>query len=452
VSARVLVVDDEPALREVVSMRLQHWGYEVATAADVPEAERLVTEFEPDVVVSDVVMPGATGLDLLRRLQGNGRQVPVILVTAHGSIDTAVEAMKVGASDFLTKPLDYQKLHALIETIVAELAERGEVRKLEARLESGGRLGLLVGESAGIRELQRMIELIASSGAAALVAGESGTGKEVVARTIHELSPRRNGPFVAINASAIPEGLIESELFGHERGAFTGAVRAHSGCFEQADGGTLFLDEITEMPMALQPKLLRVLEEGTLRRVGGAREIRFDVRVISATNRSPKVAVSEGRLREDLFYRLNVFDLHVPPLRERIDDIPLLAQHFIREYDRKHGLSVEGLKERSKALLEAYAWPGNVRELRNVIERAVVLARSGWIEPSHLPPYLRGTDGSEDTLLVLPLGISAAEAERRLILRTLEQVGQNKAEAARRLGLDVKTIRNKLRAYEEAMS
>jgi DNA-binding NtrC family response regulator len=449
VMARVLVVDDEPALREVVSMRLLHWGYEVAVAADVSEAERLVTDFSPDVVGSDVLMPGASGLDLLRKLQGNGRRIPVILVTAHGSIDTAVEAMKEGAADFLTKPLDYHKLHALIETILVEVAERGEVEKLEARLESSGRLGLLVGESAGIRELRRTIELLASSDASALITGESGTGKEVVARTVHDLSPRRGAPFVAVNAAAIPEGLIESELFGHERGAFTGAVRAHAGCFEQANGGTLFLDEIAEMPMALQPKLLRVLEDGALRRVGGAREIRFDVRVLSATNRSPLDAVRDGKLREDLFYRLNVFDLRVPPLRERLDDVPLLTQHFIREYNRKHGSSVEGLKERARVLLEAYPWPGNVRELRNVIERAVILARKGWIEPGHLPPYLRGADGSEDALLVLPMGISAAEAERRLILRTLEQVGHNKAEAARRLGLDVKTIRNKLKTYEE---
>jgi transcriptional regulator with PAS, ATPase and Fis domain len=280
-----------------------------------------------------------------------------------------------------------------------------------------------------------------------LIAGESGTGKELVARALHQASGRR--AFVTVNCGALPETLLESELFGHEKGAFTGADRDKDGLFQVADGGTLFLDEIAEMPSALQPKLLRVLEGGSVRRLGGAREIRFDVRVLSATNRSPLDAVRDGKLREDLFYRLNVFDLRVPPLRERLDDVPLLAQHFIRDYNLKHGSSIDGLKERARVLLEAYPWPGNVRELRNVIERAVILARKGWIEPGHLPPYLRGGDGSEDALLVLPMGISAAEAERRLILRTLEQVGHNKAEAARRLGLDVKTILNKLKTYEE---
>jgi DNA-binding NtrC family response regulator len=445
-SLKVLVVDDEPALREVLSLRIDTWGYRVVTAGDAFEAERLLHEAEPDIVLSDVRMPQVTGLELLRRLKGRDAARPVILMTAHGSIDTAVEAMKEGAQDFLTKPLDYTKLHVLLETAASDLRRRREVQGLESSLDEGGGFGLLIGRSRPMQELYATLEVLAASDASALITGESGTGKEVVARTIHELSARRGAPFVAVNSAAIPEGLIESELFGHERGAFTGAVRMREGCFEQADRGTLFLDEIAEMPIALQPKLLRILEDGCVRRLGGSKEIPFDVRVLAATNRPPSVAVEEGSLREDLFYRLNVFELVVPPLRERIDDLPLLTQHFIREFNRKHGMEVAGLRDESRALLEAYPWPGNVRELRNVLERAVIVARSGWVEPSHLPPYFRSAGPSRPTLQV-PLGTSAAEAERTLILKTLEHVGNNKAEAARRLGLDVKTIRNKLKGY-----
>jgi len=252
---------------------------------------------------------------------------------------------------------------------------------------------------------------------------------------------------IAINAAAIPEGLIESEVFGHEQGAFTGATRSRPGCFEMANGGTLFLDEIAEMPIALQPKLLRILEEGHARRLGGSKEIAFDVRVIAATNRSPGAAIRDGQLREDLFYRLNVFELHLPPLRDRVDDVGLLAQHFIREFSKKHGMEVSGVGEAARQLLEAHAWTGNVRELRNVIERAVIVARTGWIEPRHLPPYIQALKPGGDPTVTLPAGTTLAEAERVLIMQTLERVGNNKAEAARQLGLDVKTIRNKLRSY-----
>ena len=292
--------------------------------------------------------------------------------------------------------------------------------------------------------------MLAENEASALITGESGTGKEVVAQAIHRMSGRANRPFVAVNAAALPESLIESELFGHEKGAFTGADRARAGCFEQADGGTLFLDEIGEMPISLQPKLLRILEEGRARRLGGSQELTFDVRVLAATNRDPLEAVRQGNLREDLYYRLNVFEVNIPPLRERAEDIPLLAQHFIGEFNRKHDTSVEGVRKSARDLLAAYTWAGNVRELRNVMERAVILAGRGLIEPSHLPPYLRKGSAPAEPTIVLPVGTPAAEAEKHLILRTLEHVGQNKAEAARRLGLDVKTIRNKLKSYEES--
>ncbi len=443
----VLVVDDEPAVREVLSMRIESWGFDVATAADLDQARQRVSEVDPDIVISDVVLPDGSGLDLLRGLRADDDGRLILLITAHGSIDQAVEAMKAGARDFLTKPLDYAKLRSILDAATDEVRLRSTIRELEARLDGGAGLGGLIGESERMSEVFGLVKLLASSDAAALITGPSGTGKEVVARTIHELSSRSEQPFVAVNAAAIPEGLIESELFGHEKGAFTGASRSRPGCFEQADGGTLFLDEIAEMPIELQPKLLRILEEGSARRLGGSREIRFDVRVLAATNRDPGVAVERAELREDLYYRLNVFTVNVPPLERRRGDIPLLAQHFLRRFNDKHGTSVRGLGSAARELLLAYPWPGNVRELRNVVERATIVAGSGWIEPSHLPPYLHDARDEGSPRVVIPVGTTAAEAERRLILRTLEHVGNNKAEAARQLELDVKTIRNKLKAY-----
>ncbi len=323
------------------------------------------------------------------------------------------------------------------------------MRRLQEQLTGEGASRRVIGHSRPMREVLKTIDLLAGSDASAIITGESGTGKEVVARAIHEMSARRNGPFLALNAAAIPDELVESELFGHEQGAFTGATRTREGCFEMANGGTLFLDEISEMPVQLQPKLLRVLEEGSARRIGGAREIPFDVRVIAATNRDPAIAVREGRLREDLFYRLSVFSVVLPPLRERSSDIPLLAQYFIGEFNTKHGASVHGVRAEAMEILRNAPWPGNVRELRNVIERAVIIARSGWIEPRHLPPYLRSESSGDGSIRLRP-GITLAEAERTLILETLARVGNNKAAAARELGVDVKTVRNKLKAYGHA--
>jgi two-component system, NtrC family, response regulator HydG len=444
----VLVVDDEAALREVLTLRITDWGHEVRAVGSAAEALQALATRTPDLVLCDVVLPGASGLGLLLRIKESHPRLPVVMMTAHGNIDSAVEAMKAGAGDFLTKPLDHQMLHALLEATSGDVRRQHATRALDAQLDRGdGGAAGMVGQSRAMRELQRTVALLASTDASAIITGESGTGKEVVARAIHAHSARRDRPFVAINAAAIPEGLIESEVFGHEQGAFTGAVRARAGCFELAEGGTLFLDEIAEMPIALQPKLLRVLEDGRARRLGGGRDIRFDVRVIAATNRDVGGAIREGRLREDLYYRLNVFELVMPPLRERGDDIPLLAQHFVREFSRKHQLRVEGLGESAARQLESHPWPGNVRELRNVMERAVIVARSGWIERRHLPPYLQTMTPGGSPTLTLPAGTTLAEAERRLILQTLERVGENKAAAARQLGLDVKTIRNKLRSY-----
>jgi DNA-binding NtrC family response regulator len=441
----VLIVDDEPAMRLVLEARLRSWGYETLLAPDAEEAERLVQSSDPDIVLSDVVMPGKSGLELLPALKANNRGRPVILLTAQGTIDMAVEAIKQGAQDFLTKPLDHSKLRAVLDAAREEIELRRDSRKLAARTERDGGFGAFIGTGKRMKEVYELLQAVAASDASAILTGESGTGKELAARAIHDRSARAQGPFVALNAAAIPETLIESELFGHEKGAFTGAVTSRPGCFELAHRGTLLLDEIAEMPVALQPKLLRVLEDGRVRRVGGRQEFAFDVRVLAATNRDPREAVQKGLLREDLYYRLNVFTVTLPPLRERKEDIPLLVQHFLQEFNTKHKATVVAVRPEALDLLRQCSWPGNVRELRNVMERAVILAKGEWIEVSHLPPYLRHPE--PEAKIVLPPGTTAAETEKELILRTLEQTGQNKAEAARRLGLDVKTIRNKLKSY-----
>jgi len=445
-ATKVLVVDDEEAVREVLQMRLERWGYEVVLAADAAEARQAVDEESPDLVVSDLVLPDASGIELLDAYGANeGR--PVILITAHGSVDRAVEAMKLGAWDFLTKPLDHDQLKVVLEDATRQLDRRQVARDLEGSLEEGAGMDGLIGSSKAMRKVFAELEVLAESETSAILTGESGTGKEVAAQTLHARSARADGPFVALNAAAIPETLVESELFGHEKGAFTGAGDSRKGCFELAHGGTLFLDEIAEMPVALQPKLLRVLETRRLRRVGGNREIQVDVRVLAATNQDPAKAVEDGKLREDLFYRLNVFTVELPPLRKHLDDLPLLAQHFIRTANEKHDLEVEGLSDGAMAKARGYHWPGNVRELRNVIERAVILARSGWIEVHHLPPFLGRPEPDDEERIVLPADVTASEAEKILILETLKRTGNNKSQAARLLGLDVKTIRNKLRAW-----
>jgi len=444
----LLVVDDDEAMRTVLETRLRNWGFTVFTASDSTEAEEYAKSKEPDIVISDVVMPGRSGLELLQALKQGDPARPVILITAEGTIDMAVDAMKQGAQDFITKPLDYTKLKVILEETQKDLNLRREARRGGWQQENGsGGFGPFVGTSKRMLELYELLESLASTDAAVLITGESGTGKELAARCIHERSARAQHPFLAINAAAIPESLIESEIFGHDKGAFTGAVGVRSGCFELAHQGTLFLDEIAEMPLALQPKLLRVLEDRKVRRLGGREEIAFDVRVIAATNQEPRNAIQNVKLREDLYYRLSVFMVELPPLRERKDDIDLLVEHFLRENNTKHNSTVAGVRPEVLEKLKNYSWPGNVRELRNVIERATVLAKGEWIRLAHLPPNLRVSEPAADTKIVLPSGVTAYDTEKQLILTTLEQTGNNKAETARRLGLDVKTIRNKLKSY-----
>ena len=446
-SGKILVVDDEPAEREGLARLVGQWGYEVETASSGEEALNLVETQHPAVVLTDLVLPEMDGLTLLQKLKETGRPPIVLLVTGHGTVETAVEAMRHGAFDYLTKPVDTTRLQVLLEKSIEQESLSREVNFLRHQLRQKGSFGQMVGQSRGMQEVYRWVELAGTSTAPVLVYGESGTGKELVARTIHELSNRRNKPFVAINCAAIPETLIESELFGHERGAFTGATERRLGCFELTDGGTLFLDEVAEMDSNTQAKLLRVLQEGTFRRVGGGKhEIQVDVRVVAATNQDPTEAIANGKLREDLFYRLNVFSIHLPPLRDRREDTSLLAKTFIEEFNRQDNRQVRGLTTEAEKELERYHWPGNVRELRNVVQRAVVLSGSGLIGVEHLPDnVLRGAapapaagGGS-----VTPI----REMERDAILRALEETGQDKRRAAQLLGISLKTLYNKLAKY-----
>jgi DNA-binding NtrC family response regulator len=440
-------VDDEPAERDGLARLVGQWGYEVETAASGEEALDFIERQHPAVVLTDLMLPEMTGLDLLQRLRETGRPPVVLLVTGHGTVESAVEAMRHGAFDYLTKPVDATRLQVLLEKSIEQESLSREVNFLRHQLRQKGSFGQLVGQAKGMQEVYRWIELAATSNAPVLVYGESGTGKELVARTIHDLSNRRNKPFVAINCAAIPETLIESELFGHERGAFTGATERRLGCFELADGGTLFLDEIAEMDNSTQAKLLRVLQEGTFRRVGGGKqEIQVDVRVVAATNRVPSEALAQGQLREDLFYRLNVFSVRLPALRERREDIALLAKTFIDEFNRQDNRQVRGLTPDAEAALERYHWPGNVRELRNVIQRAVVLCGTGLIASEHLPEnVLKGSAPTAHT----PAGsvTPIREMERELILRALEETHQDKRRAAALLGISLKTLYNKLAKY-----
>jgi DNA-binding NtrC family response regulator len=418
-------------------------------AQDGDDALRKVTTFRPAIIVSDLIMPRMGGRELLRALQDQLSDITFILLTAQGTVESAVEAIKDGAYDFLSKPVDPQRLRILLQKAVERQATLREVRTLRRQLRDSGSFGRIIGNSSGIRAVYRVIEQAAPTNASVLISGESGTGKELIAQTIHELSPRQSFPFVAINCAAIPETLLESEIFGHEKGAFTGAHDRRTGVFELAHRGTLFLDEIAEMQPATQVKLLRVLQERTFRRLGGRQEQVVDVRVIAATNVNPVEAARSGKLREDLYYRLNVFNLDLPPLRDRRDDIPLLVQTFLNEFNRSNNKSVRAVDQEAMYLLERYPWPGNIRELRNVIERATILAEGEFIEVKHLPPSLvsKGEE-SLPTLTIAP-GTTVDEAERRLILLTLEHCRNNKTRAAEVLGISLKTLHNKLNRMKE---
>ena len=383
-NGKILVVDDEPAERDGLARLVGQWGYDVETASSGEEALNLIESQHPAVVLTDLVLPEMDGLTLLQKLKETGRPPIVLLVTGHGTVDSAVEAMRHGAFDYLTKPVDATRLQALLEKSIEQESLSREVNFLRHQLRQKGSFGQLVGQSRTMQEVYRWIELAATSTAPVLVYGESGTGKELVARTVHDLSNRRNRPFVAINCAAIPETLIESELFGHERGAFTGATERRLGCFELADGGTLFLDEIANIRVEQQARLLRVLEDGCFERLGSSRTQQTDVRVLAATNANIETEVEAGRFRSDLLYRLNTIHIHLPPLRERGDDIVRLAQRFLERHTQRHRRGVERFTDAALSALRRYAWPGNVRELSHVIERAVLMSRGASIGPADL--------------------------------------------------------------------
>jgi DNA-binding NtrC family response regulator len=452
---KVLIVEDEENERSGLAELVQSWGYRAETAKDGVEALDKFISWTPEVVVTDLKMPRMDGLELLSRLAEQAQPVAVVLLTAQGSIDTAVDAMKLGAYDFLTKPVDPARLRNIL---LNALRQRGTERELEVtrrKLRDTGVLGKLVGSSKKMQEAFSLIEMVAPSSASVLITGESGTGKELVARTIHNLSPRKNKPFVAINCSAIPETLIESEIFGHEKGAFTGALERRAGCFELAEDGTLLLDEIGEMPIGTQAKLLRVLEDRKLRRLGSKVETEIDVRVLAATNKVPEEAVANGQLRNDLYYRLNVFNLHMPPLREHKEDVDHLAEALLADMNAKHGRTVGGLSDEVRQQFLAYNWPGNVRELRNTLERAVIVCHGPLIESEHLPPNFgsglptqkKSAAAADGNSIQLEVGTTVDEAERQLIMKTLLSTNNNKTRAAEILGISLKTLHNKLKEY-----
>lgn len=445
---RILIVDDERAMCDLIDTALKMRNYDTETCQSASEALNRLEESNFDVVITDVRMPGTTGLQLCAQINELRPDIPVIVMTAFGTLETAVEAMRSGAYDFLTKPVELE----VLAITVARAAERrrlgDQIRLLEKQARAKPSVGGLLGESEPMKSLYDQLTRVATSEASILITGESGTGKELVARSIHDLSSRSEKPFVAVNCAALSETLLESELFGHVRGAFTDARSERRGLFLEAEGGTLLLDELGDMPMSMQVKLLRALEENRLRPVGGDREIEFDVRVLAATHRDLELAVEEGRFRQDLFYRINVIQLHLPPLKARGADVLHLANHYIEQFAQRAAKQVSGIAETAAEKLLSYDWPGNVRELRNVMERAVALTRHDTITLQDLPDKIlnhRSTSlfigGDDPTELV-----SLEEIERRYINHVLKAVGDNRTQAAKVLGLDRKTLYRRLKA------
>ncbi len=446
---RVLVAEDDAGTHEEWRESLAAWGYRPEIAEDGVRALELLETFHPQILLADLRMPRKSGLELIRDIHEMGIQLPTIMISGQGDIPDAVEAIKLGALDYLRKPVDPPHLRQMLKQIAENLAMRDENSALKRRLAQVGELGPLFGQSLAMRRVIAAIERLAQSSASVVITGESGTGKELVAKTIHELSPRRNSPYLPVNCAAIPETLMESELLGHERGAFTGADRRKEGCFELANTGTLLLDELTEMKVELQAKLLRVIEEQRLRRLGGTAEIPIDVRVLAASNRDIEGAVRDGKLRQDLYYRLNVFTIQLPPLRERIEDLPQLAQMFVQHYASQNNKQIMGIDDECLDTLRAHPWPGNVRQLRNVIERAVIVSDGQMIRKRDLPEEFRATGTTDSGFVRIRVGASLDEVEKEMISRTIEFTGGNKTRAADILGVSAKTLYNKLERFSQ---
>jgi two-component system response regulator FlrC len=445
-SERILVVDDDPSMRTALMETVKRLGYSVQGAVDGIDAIDRMVRFRPWLVLTDLRMPRLNGLELIKEVKARAPHATIVLMTAYGAIETAVEAMKLGASEYLLKPFSMD----LLERVIVNLRSgREEGTSAKQQVHSTEHRAFLT-QDPGMIRLLSTIEGVASSQATVLIQGESGTGKELLARFIHNRSPRAHRPFIAVNCAALPDGLLESELFGHERGAFTGALMRKIGKFEMAHTGTLLLDEISEMNLSLQAKLLRVLQEREVDRIGGRDPVSVNIRVIATTNRALYREVEQGRFREDLYYRLNVFPVTVPPLRERTIDIPLLARHFVNQSAMRNGLTPPTLSERASAHLQRLAWKGNVRELENVMERAVLLAGHGPILPGHCPSEQGGEALGEPARPQQPANGSLWEMERELIFKTLARVKDNRTHAAKELGISIRTLRNKLREYRES--
>lgn len=441
---RILVVDDNELFRDSIVETLKRCGYQLEAAKDGPMAIQMFKQSDFDLVISDMKMPVMSGIELLEQIKLINADIPFLIITAYGAIETAVGAMKKGAYDFIQKSDNLiRELELTVERALQFRTLVVENRNLKSHLLEKSNF---IGSGNQMGEIRKLIESVAESRSTVLVTGESGTGKELIARSIHYKSKRANGPFVKINCAALPEGLIESELFGHEKGAFTGAIKNKIGKFEAASGGTLLLDEIGEMPLMAQAKLLRVLQEREINKVGGDDPVEVDVRVIATTNRDLEIEVQRGKFREDLFYRLNVIHILLPPLRERKDDIAMLVEHFITRFNNENGYSVEGLENGCMQTLLQHDWPGNIRELENVIERAVVLTRAGLINPSifNFHSHSQLKDGSEG----VQVGLTVADMEKQLIYKTLEHCNQNRTRAAELLGISIRTLRNKINEYE----
>lgn len=450
---RILIADDESSITEGLSALLELEDYRVDTVNNGAEALRLLRKENFDLILADLMMPGLTGLDILREVNKAKLPIEVIIITGQGSIDTAVAAMKEGAYDYLTKPVDPKRIRSIIPKALErhELVRRNQRLKaknqqLEQTLKGLSKFGDLIGSHEKMRQVYDIIDAVADTTANVLITGESGTGKELVAAAIHQKSSRAGGPFIAVNCSAFPRDILENELFGHEKGAFTGAVKEKAGCFEMADGGTLFLDEIGEMPPDTQSKLLRILEERRFRRLGGTKEITVDVRVLAATNREIKTALKEGSLREDLYFRLSVMDIELPPLRQHMSDLMLLTEEFLQSFNQRNNKDVQAFSPECLDLMKTYHWPGNVRELRNMVERAVILCKGDTVELQHLPRHMffPETGGDEDAV---QLGKPLHEIEKEIIFKTLEKTNNNKTKAAQILGISLKTLHNKLNKY-----
>jgi two-component system, NtrC family, response regulator AtoC len=453
----ILIVDDEKLIRWSLRQKLESWNYHVVEAGDQSEALAKFQVEVPDLITLDIKLPDGNGIDLLKKIKESHGSLPVVMITAFGVVDAAVQALKLGAYDFIEKPINFEKLEHIVRNALEATRLRGQVAQTFESNKSRFGLGNIIGKSKAIIEVLSMIERLARAGATTLlVQGESGTGKDLVSRALHYEGSRRDKPFFALNCAAIPETLIETELFGHEKGAFTDAKSMKKGVFEMADEGTVFLDEISEMHLNMQSKFLRVLEDQSFRRVGGVKDLSVDVQVVASTNRNLEVAVKEGKFREDLFYRLSVIPILIPPLRERKEDIPLLVEHFIRHYNVRFRKNIKGITPDGMKLLINYAWPGNVRELKNAIERAMILEDQGVIEVAQLPiriadpgavqplPFLTG-----DPLVRLPKeGAGLEQIEKQLLQQALELANGNKTKAAKLLRISRDTLRYKVKKHE----